>query len=69
MGDGLPAFVPGRIVRIPLGDLHEFLEREGLVIVGQLAAPQHRLVVELAPVRTADAAISGSLDFTDQDAD
>lgn len=49
---GLPALEPGKIVRIPLADLHEFLVANGLEIVGKLVAPgdQRRLVVELAPV-------------------
>ena len=47
---GLPALEPGKIVRIPLADLHEFLVANGLEIVGRLDANQGRLVVELAPV-------------------
>ena len=40
-------------MRIPLTDLHEFLEQHGLEIVGRLSGPEaRRLVVELAPVGT-----------------
>lgn len=47
---GLPEFEPGVIVRVPLADLHEFLEANGLRIVGRLSGPDaKRLVVELAP--------------------
>lgn len=51
MESGLPVFEPGKIVRIPLGELHEFLVTNGLEIVGRLSGPEsQRLVVELAPV-------------------
>ena len=49
----LPEFRPGVVVRVPLADLHDFLERNGLEIVGRLAGPEaRRLVVKLAPVGT-----------------
>lgn len=51
---GLPALEPGKIVRIPLTDLHEFLVRHGVEIVGRLSGPDaQRLVVELAPVASS----------------
>ena len=51
---GLPALEPGQIVRIPLADLHEFLERHGVEIVGRLSGPDaQRLVVKLAPVASS----------------
>ena len=51
---GPPVLEPGKIVRIPLADLHEFLEQHGLEIVGRLSGPDaQRLVVELAPVASS----------------
>lgn len=50
---GPPVLEAGKIVRIPLADLHAFLEEHGLEIVGRLSGPDaQRLVVKLAPVGT-----------------
>ena len=61
---GLPALEPGKIVRIPLAGLHEFLVANGLEIVGKLVAPgdPHRLVVELAPMGPSTAAAASAQD-------
>lgn len=50
---GPPVLEAGKIVKVPLAELHDFLERNGLEIVGRLSGPEaRRLVVELAPVGT-----------------
>ncbi len=61
--DELPAFEPGVMVRISLADLHEFLQVNGLEIVGRLAGPDaKRLVVELAPVGPSTPAPASAQD-------